>query len=45
MDHLHTWAEKSTNLSDFIQKLADSGYTHSTRMEIIKSATKKYYWQ
>ena len=32
-------------LTDFMQKLCDSGYSHPTRMEIVKSATRKYYCQ
>ena len=32
-------------LTDFLQKIADSGYTHGSRLEVIKSATTKYYGQ
>ena len=45
MDHLHTKEEKKEILGDFIQKMADSGYKHSTRKEIIKSAVTKFYRQ
>ena len=43
MDQLHTKEEKKEILGDFIQKMTDSGYKHSTRKEIIKSGLTRYY--
>ena len=45
MDVDHTWEDQRFVLSDFIQKMADSGYDHPTRSEVIKSAIKKLYRQ
>ena len=45
MDMLHTWEERSSVLTDFLQKMTDSGYNHKSRVEVIKSATTKYYRQ
>ena len=45
MDGRHTDADKQEVIKDFLQKLADSGYTHPTRKEIITSAVRKYYRQ
>ena len=36
MDALHTDQEIQEVVRDFLQKLADSGYNHIHRMEIIK---------
>ena len=45
MDRFHSIGEKREILQDYIQKMCDSGYSHETRMEIIKSGTRKYYRQ
>ena len=45
MDADHTWEEQKVVLSDFLQKMTDSGYDHLTRSEVIKSAAKKFYHQ
>ena len=45
MDADHTWEDQRFVLSDFIQKMTDSGYDHLTRSEVIKSAAKKFYRQ
>ena len=45
MDGRHSMEDKKEVISDYLQKLSDSGYTHPTRMEIVKSATLKYYRQ
>ena len=45
MDRLHSIEDKREVLRDYIQKMCDSGYSHDTRMEIIKSGTRKYYRQ
>ena len=45
MDADHTWEEQKVVLSDFLQKMTDSGYDHPTRTEVIKSAVKKFYRQ
>ena len=45
MDADHTWEDQKFVLSDFIQKMTDSGYDHLTRSEVIKSAAKKFYCQ
>ena len=45
MDLDHTWEEQRSVLSDFIQKMTDSGYDHLTRTEVIRSAAKKFYQQ
>ena len=41
MDQDHTWEEQYPIMKDFLQKMADSGYSHQTREEVIKSATTK----
>ena len=45
MDLCHSMADRKPIVSDFLQKLADSGYSHPTRMEIVKSAARKFYRQ
>ena len=45
MDADHTWEEQKVVLSDFLQKMTDSGYDHPTSTEVIKSAVKKFYRQ
>ena len=45
MDGGHSDQEKEEVVSDFLQKLADSGYKHPTRKEIMTSALRKYYRQ
>ena len=45
MDLRHSMVDKRPILTDFLQKLADSGYTHPTRMEIVKSAARKFFRQ
>ena len=45
MDTDHTWEEQRSVLSDFIQKMTNSGYDHPTRTEVIKSAARKFYCQ
>ena len=45
MDMDHSQEEKKEIIGDFLQKMADSGYKHPSRKEIIKSAVKKYYRQ
>ena len=45
MDLRHSMMDKKPILTDFLQKLADSGYTHPTRMEIVRSAAKKFFQQ
>ena len=39
MDVYHFIEEKEKVLTHFLQKLADSGYTHPARVKIVKSAT------
>ena len=43
MDRDHTVEEKDEVVGDFLLKMADSGYNHSARKEIITSAVRKYY--
>ena len=38
----HTTEDRKEIPGHFIQKMADSGYKHSTRKEVIKSASTKY---
>ena len=38
MDTRHSRQEQMEVMKDFLQKLCDSGYSHPTRMEIVKSA-------
>ena len=45
MDKFHTLEDKRDVFTDFCQKMMDSGYQHSTRMEVAKSAFKKFYRQ
>ena len=45
MDRHHSRQEQMVVINDFLQKLSDSGYSHPTRMEIAKSAIKKYFHQ
>ena len=45
MDTSHTWDEQRQVIKDFLQKMCDSGYGKSTRLEVIKSAITKYYRQ
>ena len=45
MDKFHTMEERREVFKDFCQKMSDSGYEHSTRMEVAKSALKIYYRQ
>ena len=45
MDTSHTWEEQRDIIKDFLQKMCDSGYGESTRSEVIKSATTKYFRQ
>ena len=45
MDRSHTWEEQRQVIDDFLQKMCDSGYGESTRMEVIKSAITKYHRQ
>ena len=45
MDQLHTSEERKHVVGDFLKKMADSGYAHSTRKETILSAVRKYYRQ
>ena len=45
MDVHQTVVEKKVVLVEFIQKMSDSGYKHSTRKEITKSAVTKFYRQ
>ena len=45
MDGHHSMEDRKIVIIDFLQKFADSGYYHSTRMEIVKSATRKYFCQ
>ena len=43
MDKDHSHEDKETVIQDFLQKMADSGYQHPVRKEVIKSAVTKYY--
>ena len=43
METFHTWDEQRHVIKDFLQKMCDSGYGESTRLEVIKSAITKYY--
>ena len=45
MDRYHSLDDKREVFTDFAQKMADSGYQHSTRLEVAKWALKKYYRQ
>ena len=45
MDIHHSRQEQNVVIADFIQKLSDSGYSHPTRMEIARSAIRKYFCQ
>ena len=45
MDTAHTEQDKDDVKRDFLQKMADSGYQHPTRKEVIRSAVKKFYRQ
>ena len=45
MDGGHSDSEREEVVSDFLQKLVDSGYSHPTRMEIIKSAARRFFQQ
>ena len=45
MDSYHTTDERLVVVTDFLHKMLDSGYDHRTRMEVVKSAAKKYYRQ
>ena len=42
-DRLHTREEVVEIVGEFLTKMATSGYGESTRMEVIRSATVKYY--
>ena len=39
------FVEKKEVITEFVQKLCDSGYDHQTKMVIRKSAFKKFYRQ
>ena len=45
MDKYHSWEDQREVLTDFIQKMSDSGYEHKMRMEVIMSGVKKYFRQ
>ena len=45
MDSGHCQSEILDIVKDHMQKLADSGYQHSTRMEITASAARKFFRQ
>ena len=45
MDRYHSWEDQREVVSDYIQKMCDSGYDHPTRVEVIKSGVKKYFRQ
>ena len=45
MDRFHALEDKRLVFEDFCQKMMDSGYEHATRMEVAKSALKKFYRQ
>ena len=42
MDRRHSNGDRETVIKDFLQKMADSGYSHEARREVIASATRKY---
>ena len=42
IDGFHRWEDQKEVYADYIQKLCDSGYEHTTRLEIIKSTVKKF---
>ena len=42
MDGRHSIGERQEIVRDFLQKMADSGYSHEARREVIASATKKF---
>ena len=44
-DWYHPEPEVDIIIKDFLQKLTDSGYDPNTRMEIMKSAARKYFRQ
>ena len=43
MDRFCSFEDKIEILSDFIQKICDSGWSHNTRMIFVRSASKKFY--
>ena len=43
MDQLHSEEDRKEVVSDFLQKMSDSGYGHPARKETIISAVRKYY--
>lgn len=45
MDSDHKEPETKEVVTDYLQKLTDNDYDHNTRMEIVKSTTKKYFGQ
>ena len=45
MDTGHSEKDKEDVIKDFLQKMADSGYQHPTRKEVIRSAVTKFYRQ
>ena len=45
MDTGHSEKDKEDVIKDFLQKMADSGYQHPTRKEIIRYAVTKFYRQ
>ena len=45
MDTEHNEEDKKVVIQDFLQKMADSGYQHPVRKEVIKSAVTKFYRQ
>ena len=42
IDSRHKLKDKIEILEYYIQKMCHSGYSHSTRMQVMKSTTKKY---
>ena len=42
MDQGHSNGDREAVIRDFLQKMADSGYSHEARKEVIVSATRKY---
>ena len=45
MDKDHSQQDIKIVIHDFLQKMADSGYQHPVRKEVIKSAVTKFYRQ
>ena len=43
MDFYYSMEDRRTVVEDFLQKMRDSGFDYGTRMEVVKSVSKKYY--